>query len=160
LLELLLTYAIPRRDVAPLASQLLGKFGDLPGVLAASHEELLAVPGIGEQAAILIQAVAQIVNRTKDQEERMGDAPQQPPLFETEPDLGPLFGEEPEPEEPAMRTFANDEIANSLTFVPQAAESESYEAFRGHLQERLPYNSESTRRRRAEEDYQICVRRS
>jgi DNA repair protein RadC len=151
LLELLLTYAIPRRDVAPLAGQLLVQFGNLPGVLAASHEELLAVPGIGERAAILIEAVAQFVHWTKDQEERMGDAPQQPPLFETEPDLGPLFGEEPGPQEAPMRTFANDEIANSLTFVPQAAGFESYEAFRVHLQERLPYNSESTRRRRASE---------
>jgi hypothetical protein len=148
LLELLLAYAIPRRDVAPLARQLLEQFGDLHGILVASHEELLAVPGVGEQAAILLDVVAQVVGKTKDQEELMRDTPQQPPLFETEPDLGPLFGEQPEPEAPAMGTFANDEIANSLTFIPQAEHFESYEAFKAHLQERLPYNSESTRQPR------------
>ena len=48
--ELPLTYTIPRRDVAPLARHLLERFGDLSGMLAASHEELLAVPGARVQA--------------------------------------------------------------------------------------------------------------
>lgn len=149
LLELLLTYAIPRRDVALLAHRLLEQFGDLSGVLAASHAKLLAVDGIGEQAAILIEVVAQVAGRMTNQEAATGDTAWQPSLFETEPDLGPLFRQQAEPEEPAMRTFANDEIANSLAFLPQAEQFESYEAFKAHLQERLPYNSESTRQRRA-----------
>lgn len=149
LLELLLTYAVPRRDVAPLAGLLLERFGDLPGILAAPYEELLAVTGIGEQAAVLFQIVAQVAGKTKDQEKLMRDAPQQSRLFETEPDLGPLFRQQPGPEEPTMRTFANDEIANSLAFLPQAEKCESYEAFKAQLQERLPYNSKSTRQRRA-----------
>ena len=35
LLELLLTFAIPRRDVKPLAKKLLHRFGNLKGVLDA-----------------------------------------------------------------------------------------------------------------------------
>jgi len=63
--------------------------------------------------------------------------------------LGPLFDSQSELEEPQMRTFANDEIANSLTFIPQATQFETFESFKAHLRDRLPYNSESTRGRRA-----------
>lgn len=149
LLELLLTFAIPRRDVAPLVQHLLEQFGSLPSVLAASHNELTAIPGIGEQAGVLIKVVAQLTDRVEEGATRTPDIGQQPTLFDMEPALGPLFDSEPEPEEPPMRTFANDEIANSLALIPQAAQFESYEVFKAHLQQRLPYNSESTRLRRA-----------
>lgn len=54
LLELLLTYAIPRRDVNPLAHELIAKYGSLARVLAAPVEELMAFPGVGESAAVLV----------------------------------------------------------------------------------------------------------
>lgn len=53
-LELLLTYAIPRRDTKPIARALLDRFGNLGAVLGASPEELRAVEGIGDHAATLI----------------------------------------------------------------------------------------------------------
>ncbi len=53
-LELLLTYAIPRRDTKPLAYALIDRFGSLQGVLAAAEADLCAVPGIGPSAATLI----------------------------------------------------------------------------------------------------------
>lgn len=57
LLELLLTYAIPRIDVKPTAKKLLDRFGDLPGVLDASHGEILGIGGIGPISASLIRLV-------------------------------------------------------------------------------------------------------
>lgn len=57
ILELLLTYAIPRRDVKPLAKELLRRFGSLSGVLDASFEELEAVPELGPASATLIRLV-------------------------------------------------------------------------------------------------------
>lgn len=54
-LELLLTYAIPRRDVRPLARQLIQKFGSIYLVLRTPIEELMTVPGIGRNTAILIK---------------------------------------------------------------------------------------------------------
>lgn len=53
-LELLLTYAIPRRDVNPVAHRLIAHFGSLHAVLQASPEDLRAVEGVGEQAAVLL----------------------------------------------------------------------------------------------------------
>ena len=62
-LELLLFYAIPRRDTNPLAHELLHRFGSLEAVLEASVEELTAVPGMGENAALLLRLAPQIVRR-------------------------------------------------------------------------------------------------
>ena len=38
--ELLLTYAIPRRDVKPLAKKLITRFGGLKGIFDAASTEL------------------------------------------------------------------------------------------------------------------------
>ncbi len=53
-LELLLTYAIPRRDVKGLAKQLIARFGSFEAVFDATEYELSAIPGVGENAAALI----------------------------------------------------------------------------------------------------------
>ena len=53
-IELILTYAIPRKDVKPLAKQLLRQFGSFSGVFDATAAELQEVNGIGERAALLL----------------------------------------------------------------------------------------------------------
>lgn len=54
-LELLLTFAIPRQDVKPMAKALLKTFGSLRQVFDSSVEELQEVPGVGANAAVLIR---------------------------------------------------------------------------------------------------------
>ena len=49
-LELLLFYAIGRRDTNPIAHALLDHFGSLPAVFAAPLEELEQVEGMGPHA--------------------------------------------------------------------------------------------------------------
>ena len=56
-LELLLFFAIPRRDTNVLAHRLLDTFHDFRGVMEASYRGLLAVDGIRENAATLLQLV-------------------------------------------------------------------------------------------------------
>ena len=59
-LELLLMYAIPRRDVKPLAKELLYRFGSIDAVFDAEFEALTSVDGMGESAALLIMLLRQV----------------------------------------------------------------------------------------------------
>ena len=61
LLELILFRAIPRKDVKPLAKDLIAKFGGFPQVLAAPIERLMEVKGVSENVAQemkIVQAAA------------------------------------------------------------------------------------------------------
>lgn len=62
-LELLLSYAIPRKDVKPLAKALLHRFSSLKGIMDAPEGDLVEVPGIGSHAATLIRLVRELGTR-------------------------------------------------------------------------------------------------
>ena len=64
-LELLLYYAIPRRDTNPAAHALLDRFGSLNAVFSAPVEELERVPGVGANAALLLKLVPQVYRRAR-----------------------------------------------------------------------------------------------
>lgn len=63
-LELLLFYAIPRRDTNVIAHALLDHFGSLSRVFSASIQELCAVEGVGENTAVLISMIPQLVRKS------------------------------------------------------------------------------------------------
>lgn len=63
-LELLLFYAIPRRNTNTIAHALLNRFGSLSRVFKASVRELCEVEGVGENTALLISMVPQIVRKS------------------------------------------------------------------------------------------------
>lgn len=61
LLELLLTLAIPRKDVKPIAKDLLTRFGGFSNVISASPAELCQITGIRENTVVpfkLVQTAA------------------------------------------------------------------------------------------------------
>ncbi len=62
-LELLLTFAIPRKDVKDLAKELLSRLGSLAAVFDAPLVRLQQVDGIGENAATLIAAIPRLFDR-------------------------------------------------------------------------------------------------
>jgi len=63
-LELVLTYVIPRRDVKPIARSLLDKFGrNLADVFDAPRQMLREIEGIGPAAAIFITLVPRLLER-------------------------------------------------------------------------------------------------
>lgn len=62
-LELLLTYAIARKDVNPLAHTLLNRFGSLSAVLDAPVPELQKVDGVGENTALLLHLIPKLLRR-------------------------------------------------------------------------------------------------
>ncbi len=63
LLELLLTFAIPRRDTKLLAKKLLERFGTLARVLEADPASLQEIQGIGPQGATLISLIRPLATR-------------------------------------------------------------------------------------------------
>lgn len=68
LLELALFSAIPRRDVKPLAKQLLVRFGSMGGVLGATVDDLQTVKGISENTAVFIKTIHALQLRTLSEE--------------------------------------------------------------------------------------------
>ena len=67
-LELILFRVIPRRDVKPLAKQLIEQFGDLAGVLSAEPAILKVVKGLGTSAIVdmkIIEATAQELTKNR-----------------------------------------------------------------------------------------------
>ena len=59
-LELLISYAIHRKDVKPLAKELLNHFGSLKGIMDADKDSLEKVKGVGHHAAILIKLIKEM----------------------------------------------------------------------------------------------------
>ncbi|MDW3206744.1 MAG: DNA repair protein RadC [Alphaproteobacteria bacterium] len=63
LLELLLCQTIPRKDVKPLAKDLIARFGSFGGVLSADPAVLMAQSGLKENAVVGLKTVQQAALR-------------------------------------------------------------------------------------------------
>lgn len=63
LLELLLSYALPRIDTRPIAAELLDRFGSLSRVFDASVAELTQVGGVKQHTAILLKSMPELSRR-------------------------------------------------------------------------------------------------
>jgi len=68
LLELILFMAIPRRDVKPIAKDLIAAFGNLAGVMNASLCDLQKIKGISENTAITLKVMQASGHRMLKQE--------------------------------------------------------------------------------------------
>ena len=68
LLELLLTIAIPQRDVKPLAKTLIAEFKTFAGVISATPHELRAVSGMGDVSLTALKLVKVAALRLLQQE--------------------------------------------------------------------------------------------
>ena len=63
ILELLLFYAIPRKDTKPIAEKLIEKYGSLKGIACADPRELEAFEGMGESSSLLLSLLPEIAAR-------------------------------------------------------------------------------------------------
>jgi|GEM_PF-961479 len=179
LVELLLTYAIPRKDVAPLAAELLDKFGSIASIINAEQSEILAVKGIGDQAATLIRLMGHLHTfETNQQMPHADEVTLSPtPPIRTEPPSQIVPGVDVVDEKKSIqkaapvhlakqsaparlkptntrrqmgnRTFTNDLAQTALDYVPLGTGFASVEHFETHLLEVLPYNSANSRKRYA-----------
>ena len=65
---MLLFFGIPRRDTNEIAHALLDAFGNLPGVLKASYEDLIKIKGMTSGAAVLIRLSGSLIREYNDGE--------------------------------------------------------------------------------------------
>ena len=72
-LELLLTYAIPRIDVKPIAKELLLQFGSVRGVLDAQPYELFSIKNLGPSSVGLIRLFKELSALYLEEKMRMED---------------------------------------------------------------------------------------
>ena len=66
LLELLLTYSIPRIDTKPIAKSLLNQFGSIFNVFQQPSERLLEIKGMGPQTATLFRVIQSCLARSME----------------------------------------------------------------------------------------------
>src|SRR6056297_2084623 len=64
ILELLLTYAIPRKDTKAQAKALLERFGSLGEIFQARDSEIKAIAGIGDATLLFFQVLEECRART------------------------------------------------------------------------------------------------
>jgi len=160
LLELLLTYAIPLKDVQPLAKELLAEFGSLSGVLDASMEELSNFNGLSDNSAVLLKLVNWI--RQHYGEKRVkGKAVKQESqanLFDVLPATKQSqeeFLTEPKPLRHKVITprgiemFSKAVLKEAIEILPGLPDTESLDEVRTFLRANLHFNSEQTRQRHA-----------
>jgi DNA repair protein RadC len=139
--ELLLTYAIPRKDVQPIAAELIKRYGDLQTISSQPISDLETITGIGEAGAIYLSFIGHLLSKQQQKDQNTDMTKQQINLFD--------FPATQQVKPKTINLFANDEIANSLKFLSEAYTYPTKDDFEAYLVNALPYNSESTRKRRA-----------
>lgn len=176
LLELLLTFGIPRRDVQPLAKALLSRFGGLDKVLAADVSALRSVDGVESHVSTLLQ-LADYLRQSRsaarpaigiDEHDRPAASPAPPapertsraniagvPLAQSEMPLNipgqselPLARKTPTIRE--RKTIQDVLIPEGLLALKLAHEAKSPDELQEILMKRLGQNSMETRRRYAQ----------
>lgn len=158
LLELLLTYAIPQKDVHPLAARLLSEHSSLSTLLSAPMETLCQTGGIKENSAVLLKLVDWIRRHygLKRREKGALEPSKQPTLFEAISSQAEKVSSavaEPRSAKVGPRRgtlkFSNAVLKEAIQILPSLPDSESLDEIRFFLRSKLHFSAEQTRQRYA-----------
>lgn len=158
LLELLLTYAIPRKDVQPLAARLLSEHGGLSFLLEVPMETLYRSDGVKENSAVLLKLVDWIRRHygIKRPGKETLKPPKQTTLFETfspEAERDSSAVADPRREKVIRRygteMFGKAVLKEAIQILPSLPDSESLDEIRSFLRASLHFSAEQTRKRYA-----------
>lgn len=152
ILELLLTYAIPQKDVYPLACELINKFGSLKGVLSADLALLLEQKGIKEYSAVLIKLADWI--RTKHPSTLYDNIGISESFYDTGegkidinlPEQGVSLAKQPK-KRSGTGLFGKAMMGDTIKMLPMLPDTDSIDETKEFLKMNLPFNSEQTRYR-------------
>ena len=118
-IELILFYAVPRADMSPVARKLIEAFGSVGGVLQASREALLAVPGVTPRMAEWLLATRELVEAYRP----IGNG-EKPRMFryrDVTAFLGPLWQSVTPPECWMLYTDYDDRLITYTVVCPSLA---------------------------------------
>ena len=164
LLELLLCYAIPQRDVQPLAKRLIEKYGSLSTLLSLDVAALCDEEGVKQATAILLKVVDRIKSAaTLPAAAARGNAtaPAVQEILFNEPLAGaaraPQRAESNEalamPKKPiaqprGVEVFSKSLLKETCQFLPLLPDASGMDELREFVRSRFHYSSETTRSRR------------
>lgn len=163
LLELLLTYAIPQKDVQPLAEKLVSEFGGLSPVLRASPESLTQFDGLKSSSAVLLKLVDWIRYHYPTDDAVLGTSSEagmrQLRLFETGTATKDVEDQPEKIEKTTHRErilprrgtelFSKAVLKEAIAVLPELPDTESLDEIRDYLRGKLHYSAEQTRHRYA-----------
>jgi len=159
LLELLLTYAIPQRDVQPLAKKLLATFGSLSAVLSADIATLCKQEGIKEHSAILLKLTDWI--RKREEQSTVKQAQREilttptlfPEVVSEDSRVQKVSAPTTKPAKKSSRAktglFVKPLLNEAMDVLPQLPDTESLAEVRNFLSANLHFNGQTTRDRYA-----------
>lgn len=130
IVELLLYYALPRRDTKQQAGELMNRFGDLESLLAADEEALCSVKGVGPRSARWLRTLGELVDAYRDLESE--DRPCLSNISRAQKFLGSFFDDAKYPEVWQFHLSASGRLLGSSIVADCAAWGES-EYLRGAL---------------------------
>jgi len=158
-LELLLTYAIPQKDVQPLAKHLLMEFGGLTAVLEAPIETLCKFDGIKENSGVLLKLVDWIRHHHGDTRRTKGTVKTetQATIFDVilpeKTEQAAPAKDEPRREKVAHRRgtgmFGKAMLKEAIQMLPSLPDTQSTDEVRSFLKASLHFSAEQTRQRNA-----------
>jgi len=151
LLEILLSYAIPQKDVRPLSKLLLDSFGSLDAVLSASLQDLCKVSGIKEYSAILIN-LANTIRKYYPLSPSIVQEIHQESVTVKQTDLFPQYNRKdhkPVSHKTRQRTgiFGKAILKEAIEILPKLPDTDSLHTIRQFLIRNLHFSAEQTRQR-------------
>ena len=161
LLELLLTYAIPQRDVQPLAKKLIATFGSLSDVLSADITTLCKQEGIKEHSAVLLKLTDWIRKQDHIEDGKRAQIKENftaPRLFPEDSSVttqsgipGKMLSKPRKSTAPHTRTglFGKSMLQEAIEMLPQLPNTESLNEVRDFLKNHLRFSGQSTKDRNA-----------
>lgn len=162
LLELLLSYALNRGKLQPMARRLIQEFGGLDNVLSSDFDALCRVKGVKSYTATLLKLAGYLRANgiAKDLQSEAVRKPQQrliefEPLVDRKPFdqelISPLQKEKPPRKtniaKPRSELFTNSVLKEAIEILPRLPDTEDIGIIRVFLKENLPFSGQNTRDR-------------
>jgi hypothetical protein len=164
LLELLLCYAIPQRDVQPIAQRLIAKYGNLSSLLSLDVAALCTEEGIKQATAVLLKLVDHIRisaerSTTFGKKKPITEAAQESLFVEPSPptrqkaEPRSATGAAPAPSHPqpkprGVEVFSKSMLKETTQFFPLLPDTADMDELRAFVRSQFHYSSDTTRSRR------------